>query len=176
MSTSCTQMRRAPMSRNPDEASTRPSVDRHRRSVDDKLHRVQKMSAAPTQSKAFRARLQLPDHELSILDKWAKRNCALHSMFSASDRGRGTVLIGLRAAPQSSASFARTIRSALRRFGVSTSSLRGHWLSCITEREAISVCLGLADHPATEQLHSSGRLLPSQSVRDSDERVVELLR
>ena len=76
------------------------------------------MSAASITSKAFRARVQLPHHEIPILEKWCRRNCALHRIFS-SDRGMGTVLIGLRAIPQSSASFSRPLRSALRKFGVS---------------------------------------------------------
>ena len=139
------------------------------------------MSAASTAtSKAFRARVQLPDHEIPILEKWCQRNCALHSIFSASERGRSTVvLIGLRAAPQTSASFSRSIRNALRRFGVSTAGLRGHWLFLISEREAIATCLGSTDHPANparEQLHTSGRPIPPRTASDSDERVVELLR
>ena len=143
------------------------------------------MSAASTTSKAFRAQMQLPDHEISILEKWAARNCALHAIFSASDRGRGTVLIGLRAVPQTSASFARTIRNALRRFGVSTSGLRGRWLFVISEREAISACLASAEPPAeapppraVERRCTSGRRPPlaSPTVDDSDARVVELLR
>ena len=133
------------------------------------------MSAASTQSKAFRARLQLPDHEIPILDKWCQRNCALHAIFSASDRGRGTVIIGLRAVPQTSASFARTLRSALRKFGVSTAGLRGHWLFLITEREAISVCAGNAEFPS-EPRATFERPPPSPTAGDSEERVVELLR
>lgn len=135
------------------------------------------MSAASTQSKAFRARLQLPDHEIPILDKWCQRNCALHAIFSASDRGRGTVIIGLRAVPQTSASFARTLRSALRKFGVSTAGLRGHWLFLITEREAISVCgAGNAELPPEPRAPFERHPPPSPAAGDSEERVVELLR
>ena len=134
------------------------------------------MSAASMQSKAFRARLQLPDHEIPILDKWCQRNCALHAIFSASDRGRGTVIIGLRAVPQTSASFARTLRSALRKFGVSTAGLRGHWLFLITEREAISVCAGNAEFPPEPRAPFERHPPPSPAAGDSEERVVELLR
>ena len=134
------------------------------------------MSAASMQSKAFRARLQLPDHEIPILDKWCQRNCALHAIFSASDRGRGTVIIGLRAVPQTSASFARTLRSALRKFGVSTAGLRGHWLFLITEREAISVCAGNAELPPEPRAPFERHPPPSPAAGDSEERVVELLR
>ena len=100
---------------------------------------------------------------------------ALHACFR-SDRGT-IVLVALRAAPQSSASFGRTIRSALRRRGVPTSGLRGRWLCCITEREAVSVCLGTAalalpntPHRADEQRSNH----PSTTA--DDERVVELFR
>ena len=131
------------------------------------------MSAASTTSKAFRARLQLPQHEIPILEKWCRRNCALHRIFS-SDRGMGTVLIGLRAIPQSSSSFARTLRSALRKFGVSTAGLRGHWLVVIDEREAIAVCLASAERPVKEQARTSGRPVAPLIGGDTDERVVEL--
>ena len=131
------------------------------------------MSAASITSKAFRARLQLPDHEIPILEKWCRRNCALHSIFS-SDRGMGTVLIGLRSVPQSSSSFARTLRSALRKFGVSTAGLRGHWLVVIDAREAIAVCLASAERPVKEQARTSGRPVKPLIGGDADERVVEL--
>ena len=138
------------------------------------------MSAMTSTSKAFRARLQLRENEVPILQMWAARNCALHTCFR-SDRGT-TVLIALRATPQTSASFARTIRNALRRTGVSTAGLRGHWLFLISEREAISVCVGNAELPpeapqrAEEQRLSRGRPPPSPTADDSDARVVELLR
>ena len=140
------------------------------------------MSALTAKSKAFRATLQLRDHEVPILQHWAAMNCALHACFRS---GRGTlVLVGLRAAPQSSASFARTLRSALRRFGVSTSGLRGHWLFLISEREATSLCLGSAEVPPelASRLRCDGGPLPAppppsrRAVDDSDERVVELYR
>ena len=90
-------------------------------------------------SKAFRARLHLQEHEVRVLQGWATMHCAMHTIFR-SDRG-ATVLVGLRAAPQTSQSFARTIRSALRRAAVPTTGLRGHWLFLISEPEAISLCL-----------------------------------
>ena len=107
-------------------------VAARRRGVDEFVHGVKRMSALTATSKAFRARLELRDHEVPILQMWAARHCALHACFR-SDRGT-IVLVALRAAPQTSASFGRTIRSALRRRGVSTSGLRGRWLCCITER------------------------------------------
>ena len=141
--------------------------------VDEFIRGVKGMST----SKAFRAVLQLRDHEVQILQRWASANCAMHTCFR-SDRGT-IVLVALRAAPQSSASFGRTIRNALRRRGVSTSGLRGRWLCCITEREAVSVCLGTAElalpntpHRADEQRCNH----PPSSRTADDERVVELFR
>lgn len=134
------------------------------------------MSALTVTSKAFRARLPLRDHEVPILQLWAERNCALHSCFR-SDRGI-TVLVALRAAPQTSASFSRTVRNALRRFGVPTAGLRGHWLFLTTEREAISVCVGNAALPPAPPRAPSGRhpRMASPTAGDSEERVVELVR
>ena len=88
------------------------------------------------------------------------------------------MLVALRSAPQSSSSFARTLRNALRRFGVPTAGLRGHWLFLITEREAMSVCVGNAELP-TEPPRASSGLHPrmaSPTAGDSEERVVELVR
>ena len=84
------------------------------------------------------------------------------------------MLIGLRSVPQSSSSFARTLRSALRNFGVSTAGLRGHWLVVIDEREAIAVCLASAERPVEEQARTSGRPVKPLIGGDADERVVEL--
>ena len=155
-------------------------VAARRRGVVEFVHGVKRMSALTATSKAFRARLELRDHGVPILQMWAARHCALHACFR-SERGT-TVLVALRAAPQSSASHCRTIRNALRRCGVSTSGLRGRWLCCITEREAVSVCLGTVDlgipeapRRAEEQRFSLGRP-PSTTTDNSDARVVELLR
>ena len=104
-----------------------------------------------------------------MLQMWAARHCALHTCFRSD---RTIVLVALRAEPQTSASFGRTIRNALRRCGVSTSGLRGRWLCCITEREAIAVCLDTAELAPPEAPHR----VASPTADDSDARVVELLR
>ena len=137
------------------------------------------MSAAAT-SKAFRARLQLHDHELLALQNWAMSNCALHSLFRS---GGATVLVALRAAPQTSSSFARTLRGALRRRGFCTTGLRGRWLFLISEREAISSCVGTATEllleapaPAREEESRTLARLESPSAQDTDDRVVQLFR
>ena len=156
-------------------------VAARRRGVDSFVHGVKRMSALTATSKAFRARLELRDNEVPVLQMWATRHCELHTCFR-SDRGT-IVLVALRSAPQTSASFGRTIRNALRRCGVSTSGLRGCWLCCITEREAISVCLGAAElappeapQRAEEQRRIRPRPPPSPNADDSDAKVVELLR
>ncbi len=90
-------------------------------------------------SKAFRTQLRLSEHEASHLQRWATLNCAMGAVFS-SDGGH-VVLVGLRDTPRTSASFGRTIRSALRRMGISTVALRGHWCHLISEQEAIALCM-----------------------------------
>ena len=139
------------------------------------------MSALTSTSKAFRAKFELQDHEVPILQRWASMSCALHTCFR-SDRGT-TVLVALRSTPQTSASFARTIRNAFRRCGVSTAGLRGHWLFLISPEEVISVCVGnaeLSPEPprALEQRCTSGCRPPltAPTVDDSDAKVIEFLR
>ena len=160
-----------------DATSARSTVDAHRRGVHELIRGVKGMST----SKAFRARLELRDNEVPVLQMWAVRHCALHACFR-SDRGT-IVLVALRAAPQTSASFGRTIRNALRRCGVSSAGLRGHWFSCITVREVISVCLSTAEHTfpdaalrAEEQRCFRGSHSLRSALDDSDERAVELFR
>ncbi len=56
-----------------------------------------------------------------------------------SDQG-GAVLIGLKDCPRTSASFGRTLRSAMRGMGIPTNALRGHWCTLMSEREAVALC------------------------------------
>ena len=171
----------APIRRYSDDVLAHPNVDAHRRGVAEYTRGVKRMSALTAASKAFRATLNLPGHELSLVERWAEKNCALHALFP-SDRGRGAVLIGLRSVPQTSSSFARTIRNALCRFGVATAGLRGHWLFRISRKEALSVCLGSAElsieapRRVEEQRCNRRRPPPSPIAEESDERVVELIR
>ena len=166
-----------------DEASACSTVDTHRRAVDEFMPVVKRMSALTATSKSFRARLELRDHEVPILQSWASRKCALHTCFRS---GRGTtVLVALRAVPQSSSSFARTIRSALRSTGVSTAGIRGHWLFLITPNEAISVCVGNAELPPELPRSVEKRCIsechpPMASAtvddHDRDAKIVEIIR
>ena len=102
-------------------------------------------------SKAFRARLPgMQLHELENLQRYAQRTCAFSTML-VSDRG-SAVLVCLKDQARSAASFSRTVRSALRKMGMPTTNLRGHWLHLITEQEALAICQpgsDLATLPAT---------------------------
>jgi hypothetical protein len=141
---------------------------------------LRQMSASTSTSKAFRAQLTLQDHEIPIVQRWASFNCALYALFR-SDRG-AIVLVGLRNSPQTSASFARTLRNVLRRASASTQGLRGHWLFLISEREAISVCVGSSELPLGAPSHPEerprirGHTLPPGADEDSEDSVVDLLR
>ena len=87
-------------------------------------------------SKAFRCALpSLREDQLNNLRCWAEQTCAMSTVFRD---GRGLVLVALKDAPRSSASFARTVRTALRRRGINT-PLRGHWCTLTTVREALAV-------------------------------------
>ena len=108
-------------------------------------------------SKAFRARLSdMQLHELENLQRYAQRTCAFSTML-VSDRG-SAVLVCLKDQARSAASFSRTVRSALRKMGMPTTNLRGHWLHLITEQEALAICqLGFesAASPATATTKSA---------------------
>ena len=89
-------------------------------------------------SKAFRCTLPvLRDDQLTNLRRWAELHCAQSIVFR-DDRG-SVVFCGLKDEFRTSASFARTIRTALQRLSIDV-PLRGRWCSLITAREALSVC------------------------------------
>ena len=141
---------------------------------------LRNISASTSTSKAFRAQLQLQDHEISIVQRWASVNCALYALVRL-DRG-AIVLVGSRSSPQTSVSFARTLRNVLRRAAASTTGLRGHWLFLTSERKAYSQCvvssqlsLGAPSHPE-ERLRNRGHAVPTGAEDDSEDRVVDLLR
>ena len=112
------------MSRYLDCASTCLSVDLRRQRVVKFVHGVKKMSCST--SKAFRARLNLLDHEIERLQRWALANCAMHATFR-SDHG-AVVIVCLRDMRRTSASFSRTLRAVMKKFAIPTSGLRGQWL------------------------------------------------
>ncbi len=124
-------------------------------------------------SKAFRAQLRLSEHEAAHLQRGATLNCAMGAVFS-SDRGR-VVLVGLRDTPRTSASFGRTIRSALRRMCISTVALRGHWCHLISEQEAITLCTATAPSMELAAAPSGpGRGTSDGGGRDDGAKIVPL--
>ena len=89
-------------------------------------------------SKAFRCALPtLRDDQLTHLARWAVLHCAQSSIFY-SERG-SVVLVGLMEQLRTSASFARAVRTALRRLCIDV-PLRGRWRTLITPNEAMSIC------------------------------------
>ena len=89
-------------------------------------------------SKAFRCALPtLRDDQVKNLARWAVLHCAQSSIFLG-ERG-SVVLVGLKDEFRTSASFARTVRTALRRLCIDV-PLRGRWCTLITPNEAMSIC------------------------------------
>ncbi len=88
-------------------------------------------------SKAFRCTLPgLRDDQVSNLRRWADLHCAQSSVFKG-DVGN-VVLVGLKDELRTSASFARTVRTALHRMAINA-PLRGRWCTLITAREVLAV-------------------------------------
>ena len=81
------------------------------------------------ESKAFRCVLPpMREDQLNNLRCWAQHSCALSTVFRAADHG--VVLVGLKDAFRTAASYARTVRTALRRLCIDV-RLRGHWCSTV---------------------------------------------
>ena len=96
-------------------------------------------------SKAFRARLLLDDAHVAVLQSWAAHNFALTTAFRSS-HGRSIILVALTDRARTAASFARTLRSVLKRMAVPTlRAMRGHWVTLLTAQEALSLCTGGSD-------------------------------
>ena len=88
-------------------------------------------------SKAFRCTIPgLRDDQADNLRRWAELHCAQSAVFR-DDRG-SVVLVGLKDELRSSASFARTVRTALSRMSINA-PLRGRWCTLITAREVLAV-------------------------------------
>ena len=90
-------------------------------------------------SKAFRASIgRLREHEVKLLHRWATQHCAMCAVLCGS---KGTiVLVALKDTARTAASFARTIRAAMRNLGIPTKALAGHWCSLLTEQECLALC------------------------------------
>ena len=96
-------------------------------------------------SKAFRARVQLGDAHVAMLQGWAAQNCALTAVFRGSE-GRSVILVALTDKARTAASFARTLRVVLKRFGVPClRAIRGHWVTLISQEGALRMCMGDSD-------------------------------
>ena len=119
-------------------------------------------------SKALRCTIPgLRKDEADDLRRWAELHCA-QSALSRNPNGT-VVLVCLKDELRTSASFARTVRTALRRMAIDV-PLRGRWLTLTTAREVFAVvndgksAVGRIDAPPTAPL----------SEDDSDVRIVAL--
>ena len=130
-------------------------------------------------SKAFRCTLPggLRDDQVSNIRQWAYLHCAQSGLFRE-DRG-SVILVGLKDQLRTSASFARTIRTALRRLCVDV-PLRGRWCTLITPGEAIAICAndgaarGAVLPPAGDAVDAGARQRFASPRDDNDVRVVAL--
>ena len=117
-------------------------------------------------SKAFRARIELGEDYARRIQEWVADHFALSAVFSS---GKATVLVALTDRARSAASFARTLRGALKALAVPTSTrtLRGHWVSLLSEKEALLICTGSNDLAPTAPPPPAGPMpgLHSDEVR-----------
>ena len=128
------------------------------------------------ESKAFRCVLPpMREDQLNNLQRWAQHSCALSTVFRAD---HGVVLVGLKDTPRGSASFSRTVRTALRRRGIDV-PLRGHWCTHTTVREVVAVC-GSPSLGITGRAESADARPPERAASphedDPDVRVVPFTR
>ena len=123
-------------------------------------------------SKAFRCAFPggLRDDQVSSMRRWADLHCAQSSIFR-DDLGN-VVLVGLKDEFRTSASFARTIRTALRRYCIDV-PLRGRWCSLITLREAMSICATDCGQRGTARDTPAAARAEDDAV-DEDIRIVTL--
>ena len=124
-------------------------------------------------SKAFRCALPtLRDDQVKNLARWAVLHCAQSSIFRG-ERG-SVVLVGLKDEFRTSASFARTVRTALRRLCTDV-PLRGRWCTLITQAEALSIfASGAAPGGAVDAGAPPSERSASPREDDIDVRVVAL--
>ena len=121
-------------------------------------------------SKAFRCTLpMLRDDQLTNLRRWAELHCAQSIVFR-DDRG-SAVFVGLKAQFRTSASFARSIRTALRVLCIDA-PLRGRWCSLISPREALSICASdIGRRDAARDMPAASRI---DEAADDEIRVIAL--
>ena len=66
------------------------------------------------------------------------------------------MLVALKDTARTAASFARTIRAAMRSLGIPTKALAGHWCSLLTEQECLALCMAPPQLPETPIASSGG--------------------
>ena len=116
-------------------------------------------------SKAFRATLpRLRDDQLRHLRGWADRHCAQSVVFT--DERGAAVLLALKDQPRSSASFARTVRTFLRRVAIDV-PLRGRWLELVSAREVLT-----AAQQVTLSCEKLDRAAPGRDADQNGDRVI----
>ena len=121
-------------------------------------------------SKAFRCTLlMLRDDQLTNLRRWAELHCAQSIVFR-DDRG-SAVFVGLKAELRTSASFSRTVRTALRCLCIDV-PLRGRWCSLLTPREALSICA--SDNGQRDAARETPAASRTDDSVDEDIRIVAL--
>ena len=123
-------------------------------------------------SKAFRARIQLSDEHALRLQTFAAKNFALSCVFRS---GRSTILIGLTDRARCAASFARTLRSALKRMAIPTDAraLNGHWVTLVSAHQAVVLCAGTGDLPVSHPAGASAQ--PTGEAGNSSQSDVKLV-
>ena len=122
-------------------------------------------------SKAFRCTLpMLRDDQIINLRRWADLHCAQSIVFRDD---RSAVFVGLKDELRTSASFSRTVRTALHRLCIDV-PLRGRWCTLTTVREALAVVGdGASAAPAARPAFGLSEDAETQPVSD-DVRVVAL--
>ena len=122
------------------------------------------------ESKAFRCTLPtLREDQLTNLRRWADLHCAQSIVFR--EGPFSVVFVGLKDQFRTSASFARSIRTALRVLCIDA-PLRGRWCSLISPREALSICASdIGRRDAARETPAASRI--DDSV-DEDIRIVAL--
>ena len=121
-------------------------------------------------SKAFRCTLpMLREDQLTNLRRWADLHCARSIVFR--DGRFSVVFVGLKDQFRTSASFARSIRTALRVLCIDA-PLRGRWCSLISPREALSICASdIGRRDAARDMPAASRI---DEAADDDIRVIAL--
>ena len=123
-------------------------------------------------SKAFRCTLpMLRNDQVANLRRWAELHCAQSIVFRG-DHG-SVVFCGLKDEFRTSASFSRTVRTALRRLCIDA-PLRGRWCALLTPREALSICASESASRGADAGAQPAERFASPHDDDNDVRVVAL--